>query len=590
MVLERLQLVRKWLDTNRFDAIIIPSSDPHMSEYVADRWKTREWVSGFDGSAGTLVITGTEAGLWTDSRYFLQAEVQLDGSGITLFRQGIQGVPDITKWLENTLGGSGRVVVDSSLFSICDTENLRKGLANAGLDLCLTDSDPFDRIWDGRPLLPMNPITVYSTSYAGESVDSKISRIRENIKEKGAGCLFISMLDEIAWILNLRGSDIEYNPVFVSYLLITMQKVILFVESEKISDEVKVYLNETGVEVHSYSDVRFISPEMRNVRVLLDSSCNSAFVGQIFSESEVIYAASPVEMMKAKRNSVETAGLHDAMVKDGIALVRFSMWLEKAVAQGCETEYTIGLKLKEFREKQPLFVTESFAPIVGFRENGAIVHYEASETDAAVVSGNGLLLVDSGAQYLDGTTDITRTYAFGEISDEEKIDYTLVLKGNIQLAMACFPDGTRGTQLDILARSAMWKYGINYLHGTGHGVGHFLNVHEGPQAIRMNDVPVILTEGMVTSDEPGIYKAGRHGIRLENLLMVRKNSEGEFGKFYSFETVTLFPFDRKAIVREMLTIEELCWLNDYHSLVYDRLTPFLTEEEKKWLADKTQKI
>lgn len=590
MVQNRLQLVRQWLADNDFDAIVIPSSDPHMSEYVADRWKTREWVSGFDGSAGTVVVTKSDAGLWTDSRYFLQAEIQLKDSGIKLFRQGLPDVPDMVEWLGDVLENGGNVAIDSSLFSINGTESLRQGFSEKGLNLFLLDNDPFDAIWEGRPSLPGNPVNVYSVDYAGEGACSKIIRIREEIMKTGAECLFVSMLDEIAWILNLRGSDIDYNPVFVSYLLVSQDKVRLFVEPEKIPCETKRYLDEINVEVHGYEDVKNLSGEMKDVSVLVDPARNSAFVGRIFSESEIVYAVSPVVMMKALRNPVEIDGLRNAMVKDGVALVRFGMWLEKAVAGGHETEYTIGEKLREFRKEQNLFVEESFAPIVGFRSNGAIVHYEASESGAANVSGSGLLLIDSGAQFLDGTTDITRTFAFGEISEEEKADYTLVLKGNIQLAMACFPEGTRGTQLDVLARAAMWKSGINYLHGTGHGVGHFLNVHEGPQAIRMNDVPVALREGMLVSDEPGIYKSGRHGVRLENLLLVRKMKEGEFGRFYSFETVTLFPFDRKAILASMLTAEEAEWLDGYHKSVYDRLSPYLTEEERNWLMDKTMVI
>lgn len=590
MIQDRLQLVRCWLDDNDFDAIIVPSSDPHMSEYVAARWKTREWVSGFDGSAGTVVVAKCNAGLWTDSRYFLQAEKQLENTGITLFRQGLPGVPDITEWLGDVLGGNGNVAVDPSLFSIKETEALRENLCDVGVNLFLLDCDPFDGIWNDRPNLPEGPVMIYKNEFAGEGAESKIKRIREVLREKGVGCLFISALDEIAWTLNLRGSDIEYNPVFVSYLLVSMDTVKLFVEQDKLSEEVMDYLECMNVEVYPYSEIKQLSREMNGASVMIDPSRNSALVGKIFSGADIVYSVSPVTSMKALRNPVEISGLHNAMEKDGVALLRFSIWLEDAVRTGNETEYTIGKKLRKFREEQDLFMDESFAPIVGFRENGAIVHYEATEESAVQVSGNGLLLIDSGAQYQDGTTDITRTFAIGDIGNEEKMDYTLVLKGNIQLAMACFPEGTRGTQLDVLARAAMWKSGINYLHGTGHGVGHFLNVHEGPQAIRMNDVPVALCEGMVTSDEPGIYKGGRHGVRLENLLLVVRKQEGEFGRFYSFETVTLFPFDRNAILLEMLTTEERIWLNDYHRTVYERLSPLINDEERKWLFDKTREI
>lgn len=590
MIQNRLSLVRQWMGSNGYSALIVPSTDPHMSEYVAERWKVREWLSGFDGSAGTVVVCSDKAGLWTDSRYFLQAGKQLEGSGITLFKYGLPGVPDYIEWLCSVLEKGDKIAADASLFSVNESELMQKAFSRYGLELVLLDSDPFDIIWKDRPGLPDNMVMAYPCRYAGESSSEKIGRIRDFLSCNGADCLFISMLDEIAWTLNLRGNDIEYNPVFVSYLMVSLDKVILFVGEDKLTDEVKAYLAESGVETRPYEDVKSVANELAGRKVIVDPSKNSALIGKILSAAEVLPLVSPVAMMKAMRNETEINGLRNAMIKDGIALVRFAIWLEDAVAKGSETEYTIGLKLRDFRSMQPLFVGESFAPIVGFRENGAIVHYEASEATAAKVSGNGLLLIDSGAQYLDGTTDITRTFAFGNLTDEEKTDYTLVLKGNIQLAMACFPEGTRGTQLDVLARAAMWKAGFNYLHGTGHGVGHFLNVHEGPQAIRMNDVPVALRLGMVTSNEPGIYKSGRHGVRLENLMLVRNEGEGEFGQFYSFETVTLFPFDRNAIVADMLTGEELDWLNAYHKRVYEILSPMLSEEERIWLLDKTAKI
>lgn len=590
MIQNRLSLVRQWMGSNGYSALIVPSTDPHMSEYVAERWKVREWLSGFDGSAGTVVVCGDKAGLWTDSRYFLQAGKRLEGSGITLFKYGLPEVPDYIEWLCSVLEKGDKIAADASLFSVNESELMQKAFSHYGLELVLLDSDPFDIIWKDRPGLPANMVMAYPCRYAGESSSEKIGRIRDFLSCNGADCLFISMLDEIAWTLNLRGNDIEYNPVFVSYLMVSLDKVILFVGEDKLTDEVKAYLAESGVETRHYENVKSVANELAGRKVIVDPSKNSALIGNIFSAAEVLPLVSPVAMMKAMRNETEINGLRNAMVKDGIALVRFAIWLKDAVAKGSETEYTIGLKLRDFRSMQPLFVGESFAPIVGFRENGAIVHYEASEATAAKVSGNGLLLIDSGAQYLDGTTDITRTFAFGNLTDEEKTDYTLVLKGNIQLAMACFPEGTRGTQLDVLARAAMWKAGFNYLHGTGHGVGHFLNVHEGPQAIRMNDVPVALRLGMVTSNEPGIYKSGRHGVRLENLMLVRNEGAGEFGQFYSFETVTLFPFDRNAIVADMLTGEELDWLNAYHKKVYEILSPMLSEEERIWLLDKTAKI
>ena len=587
---ERIHALRMTFRTNNIKAFIIPSTDPHLSEYVAPYWMSREWISGFTGSAGTVVVLMNEAGLWTDSRYFLQAAKELEGSGITLYKEMLPETPSITKYLSQKLKPGESVSIDGKMFSVQQVEQMKEELAAYSLQVDLF-GDPLKRIWRDRPSIPNSPAFVYDIEYAGKSCEEKVTAIRAELTKKGAYALFLSALDEIAWTLNLRGNDVHCNPVVVSYLLITQDDVIYFISPEKVTKEVNEYLKEQHVKLKNYDEVETYLNTFTGRNILIDpKKTNFAIYSAINPKCNIIRGESPVALLKAIRNEQEIAGIHAAMQRDGVALVKFLKWLEEAVPSGKETELSVDRKLHEFRAAQPLYMGESFDTIAGYKEHGAIVHYSATPESDVPLQPKGFLLLDSGAQYLDGTTDITRTIALGELTEEEKTDYTLILKGHIALAMAKFPVGTRGAQLDVLARMPIWKYGMNFLHGTGHGVGHFLSVHEGPQSIRMNENPVVLQPGMVTSNEPGVYKAGSHGIRTENLTLVCKDKEGMFGDYLKFETITLCPICKKGIVKEMLTNEEIEWLNNYHQIVYEKLSPNLNEEEKVWLQEATASI
>ena len=587
---ERMHALRMTFPPNYIKAFIIPSTDPHLSEYVAPHWMSREWISGFMGSAGTVVVLMNEAGLWTDSRYFLQAAKELEGSGITLYKEMLPETPSITKYLSQKLKPGESVSIDGKMFSVQQVEQMKEELAAYSLQVDLF-GDPLKRIWRDRPSIPNSPAFVYDIEYAGKSCEEKVAAIRAELTKKGAYALFLSALDEIAWTLNLRGNDVHCNPVVVSYLLITQDDVIYFISPEKVTKEVNEYLKEQHVKLKNYDEVETYLNTFTGRNILIDpKKTNFAIYSAINPKCNIIRGESPVALLKAIRNEQEIAGIHAAMQRDGVALVKFLKWLEEAVPSGKETELSVDRKLHEFRAAQPLYMGESFDTIAGYKEHGAIVHYSATPESDVPLQPKGFLLLDSGAQYLDGTTDITRTIALGELTEEEKTDYTLILKGHIALAMAKFPVGTRGAQLDVLARMPIWKYGMNFLHGTGHGVGHFLSVHEGPQSIRMNENPVVLQPGMVTSNEPGVYKAGSHGIRTENLTLVCKDKEGMFGDYLKFETITLCPICKKGIVKEMLTNEEIEWLNNYHQIVYEKLSPNLNEEEKVWLQEATASI
>ena len=587
---ERMHALRMTFPPNYIKAFIIPSTDPHLSEYVAPHWMSREWISGFTGSAGTVVVLMNEAGLWTDSRYFLQAAKELEGSGITLYKEMLPETPSITKYLSQKLKPGESVSIDGKMFSVQQVEQMKEELAAYSLQVDLF-GDPLKRIWKDRPSIPDSPAFVYDIEYAGKSCEEKVAAIRAELTKKGAYALFLSALDEIAWTLNLRGNDVHCNPVVVSYLLITQDDVIYFISPEKVTKEVNEYLKEQHVKLKNYDEVETYLNTFTGRNILIDpKKTNFAIYSAINPKCNIIRGESPVALLKAIRNEQEIAGIHAAMQRDGVALVKFLKWLEEAVPSGKETELSVDRKLHEFRAAQPLYMGESFDTIAGYKEHGAIVHYSATPESDVPLQPKGFLLLDSGAQYLDGTTDITRTIALGELTEEEKTDYTLILKGHIALAMAKFPVGTRGAQLDVLARMPICKYGMNFLHGTGHGVGHFLSVHEGPQSIRMNENPVVLQPGMVTSNEPGVYKAGSHGIRTENLTLVCKDKEGMFGDYLKFETITLCPICKKGIVKEMLTNEEIEWLNNYHQIVYEKLSPNLNEEEKVWLQEATASI
>ena len=587
-ITERIGRLRQCLRKQSLSAFIIPSTDPHSGEYVPDHWKTREWVSGFTGSAGTAVITLDDAALWTDSRYFLQAADQLDGTGIRLMKDRLPDTPSIPEWLGQSLSPGAVVGVDGWVNTIGETQALREALAREGLTL-RTDYDPVTRLWDDRPALPGTPVSIHPLEYAGVACHEKLAAIREKLLARGADGILLSTLDDIAWTLNLRGNDVHCNPVFVSYLLITSQESILYVRAEKLTTEVKAYLAQEGVNTEDYDDLQEDLRDYPYATLSLDPGRTNEAVRQAVNPlTKVLLEESPVPLMKAVKNEAEIRGFHAAMLRDGVAMVKFLKWLEEAVPQGNETEMSIDRKLYECRAEQPLFRGISFDTIAGYKEHAAIVHYEATPETDKPLAPEGLLLLDSGAQYADGTTDITRTIALGETTDDERRDYTLVLKGHIGLTRACFPQGTCGTQLDVLARQAMWREGANFLHGTGHGVGAYLNVHEGPHQIRMNHVPTPLRPGMTVTDEPGIYRAGRYGIRTENTLLVVPYRETEFGTFYTFEPLTLCPIDTRPIVRSMLTAEETEWLNAYHRMVYDRLSPLLDEEHRAWLESKTK--
>ena len=567
---ERIHALRMTFRPNNIKAFIIPSTDPHLSEYVAPYWMSREWISGFTGSAGTAVILMDKAGLWADSRYFLQAEKELEGSGITLYKEMLPETPSITKFLCQNLKPGESVSIDGKMFSVQQVEQMKEDLAPYQLQVNLF-GDPLKNIWKDRPSMPDAPAFIYDVKYAGKSCGEKVAAIRTELKEKGIFALFLSSLDEIAWTLNLRGSDVHCNPVIVSYLLVTQDEVVYFISPEKITQEVNEYLQEQQVSLRKYDEAESFLNSFAGENILIDpKKTNYAIYSAINPACKVVRGESPVTLLKAIRNEQEIAGIHHAMQRDGVALVKFLKWLEASVLSGKETELSVDRKLHEFRAAQPLYMGESFDTIAGYKEHGAIVHYSATEESDVTLQSKGFLLLDSGAQYLDGTTDITRTIALGELTEEEKTDYTLILKGHIALAMAKFPAGTRGAQLDVLARMPIWSHGMNFLHGTGHGVGHFLSVHEGPQSIRMNENPIVLQPGMVTSNEPGVYKAGSHGIRTENLTLVCKDKEGMFGEYFKFETITLCPICKKGIIKEMLTAEEVKWFNDYHQTVYKK--------------------
>lgn len=587
---QRIAALRAIMEREDIAAFIIPSTDPHLSEYVAPHWESRKWISGFTGSAGTVVITRHEAGLWTDSRYFLQAAQQLEGTEIVLYKEMLPETPSIPDFLTQHLKESDAVGIDGKMFAATQVVQLKNELGKAGISVKAIP-DPMTELWTDRPAIPNNPAFVYDICYAGVSCKEKIENIRTSIQKIGAEYILLSALDEIAWTLNIRGNDVHCNPVVISYLLIGRDSVHFFIQPEKVTNELAAYLTQNDIQVHPYDSVEAFLSRLNGTSILAEpAKTNYAVYSSIPSDCTIVTGPSPVSLLKAIRNQQEIEGMHSAMLKDGVALVKFLKWLEEAVPTGRETEISIDKKLHEFRAAQPLYVGESFDTIAGYKEHGAIVHYEATPETDVTLKPEGFLLLDSGAQYLDGTTDITRTIALGNLTEEEKTDYTLILKGHIDLAMAVFPEGTRGAQLDVLARMPIWQHHMNFLHGTGHGVGHFLNVHEGPQSIRMNENPVTLHAGMLTSNEPGVYKAGSHGIRTENLVLTVPAGEGMFGSYLKFETVTLCPICTKGIIKSLLTNEEIGWLNDYHHMVYEKLAPMLDESERQWLENACKAI
>ena len=585
---ERLALLRQELQRERLSAYIFPTADPHQSEYTADHWKGREWISGFNGSAGTAVVTLTSAALWTDSRYFIAAAEQLEGTEFQLMKLKVDGTPTIAEWLgkELTDATDKSVGIDGMTASIATVEELIGDLRQQGGLMLQTNFDVLARIWNNRPSIPLNPIEIQPLALTGEDAQSKLTRIRKALREQHADGMLMAQLDDIAWTLNLRGSDVHCNPVFVSYLLIASRSVTLYINKEKVTADVQRYLADNGIEVAPYEDVAKGLRDYFEYNILLDpDEVNYTLMKAV--KREVVRGTSPVPLMKAVKTEAEQEGFRKAMVSDGVAMVRFLKWLEENPQQ---TEVSVADKLETLRSEQPLYKGLSFDTIAGYEAHGAIVHYEATAETDVPLEQKGFLLLDSGAQYQDGTTDITRTIAMGPLTDEQKKVYTLVLKGHIDLQMLRFPDGATGTQLDAIARQPLWQHGLNFLHGTGHGVGSYLNVHEGPHQIRMEWKPAKLRAGMTVTDEPGIYLEGRFGVRIENTLLVVPAGETECGKFLGFETLTLCPIDVKPIIVEMLTADERQWLNDYHAMVFNRLKNSLNGEEKAWLAVATAPI
>ena len=601
---QRLSDLREVMRHEHLAAFIFPTSDPHQSEYTAAHWKGREFISGFNGSAGTAVVTLTAAALWTDSRYFIAAEEQLRDTEFQLMKLKMKDTPTIAEWigkevaaLRSPYEGWTEVGIDGWCSSASEVKGLIDDLRKEQGITLRTNFDPLHLIWHDRPNIPMNPVEVFPLEYAGETTASKVSRIRQALRQRHADGMLMTALDDIAWTLNLRGSDVHCNPVFVSYLLLSSNTATLYINQEKLTSEVSLYLKEVGVKVEDYEQVKNGLKDYFEYNILLDPNEVNYELYEVVRkkgredntpETEIVEAESPVKRMKTVKNESEIAGFRSAMLKDGIALVKFLKWLSDYIGKpeiSDLTEISIDRRLTVFRAEQPLYRDISFDTIAAYGKHGAIVHYEATPDTDSSLQPNGLLLLDSGAQYLNGTTDVTRTIALGPLSDEMRRVYTLVLKGHIQVELAKFPSGISGTQLDVLAKQAMWRKGLSYLHGTGHGVGTYLNVHEGPHQIRMEWKPAPLVAGMTVTDEPGVYLEGRFGVRIENTLLIVPYLKTEFGDFLQFEPLTLCPIDKRPIDATMLTDEEREWLDTYHAMVFDRLSPYLSPEESAWLGD-----
>lgn len=592
VIKQRLDSLREVMRREKLAAFIFPSTDAHQSEYVASHWQGREWISGFNGSAGIAVVTLTKAALWTDSRYFLAAEQQLKGTEYQLMKQRVEGTPTIAQWLGEQLAevDSPEVGLDGMVNSYHETQALVAELRQKGGITVRTNFDPLDIIWKDRPSIPDFPVEIQPLEYAGETLQSKISRIRKALRVLHADGMLVSALDDIAWTLNLRGTDVHCVPVFVSYLLISSNKVSLFVDERKLTQQVTAYLAENGVSLYKYNKVEDELRTYSEYNILLDGDETSYRLWKAVKCQEIVSSASPIPVMKAVKNETEVKGFRRAMLRDGIAMVKFLRWLKPAVEMGGQTEMSVDRKLISLRSEQPLFRDISFDTIAGYQEHGAIVHYEATTQTDAQLRPEGMILIDSGAQYQDGTTDITRTIALGPVSEKMKRIYTLVLKAHIQIELVKFPDGASGTQLDAVGRRCLWREGLNYLHGTGHGVGSYLSVHEGPHQIRMEWKPTPLRAGMTITDEPGIYLAGEFGVRIENTLLVTNYVQTDFGKFLQMEPLTLCPIDTAPIEMELMTPEEKMWLNDYHRMVFEKLSPWLEEDDKNWLKEATKPL
>ncbi len=587
---DRIELLRGYMAGHGLSAYIFPSTDPHCGEYIPEHWMGRQWISEFDGSAGTAVVTLHDAALWTDSRYFLAAESQLAGTPFCLMRDGLPGTPDIAEWLCRVLPQGSVIGMDGWVNTVSGVREMSMTLKKAGYGV-ETSLDPLAEIWADRPSVPLSPVVIHPIEYAGERAKDKLSRLRAEMRKEEAESVVISQLDEVAWLTNLRGTDVRCNPVFVAYLTVSVHDAVLYVNPCKVSAEVVEYLAGEGISCAPYSSFPDALRNYKEESVIFDPSSTCSNVAALLPEKvRKVEHTSLVAPMKAVKNNAEIRGFRNAMVRDGVAMVKFLKWLLPAVEKGHESELSVSRKLEALRSEQPLYRGVSFDTIAGYAAHGAIVHYEPTEKSDIPLLPKGLLLLDSGAQYADGTTDITRTIALGPLTEQERLDYTLVLKGHIRLALACFPKGTCGTQLDVLARYAMWQKGINFLHGTGHGVGSYLNVHEGPHQIRMNYKPAPLLPGTTVTDEPGIYRSGAHGVRIENTMIVENAMTTDFGQFLRLDALTLCPIDTAPIMAELMMADEVDYLNDYHQRVLRTLSPHLTDEERTWLENACQPL
>lgn len=580
---EKIAALRGEMQENNVDAFIVYSADPHMSEYLPEEWQERAWLSGFLGSAGFVVVTKDKAGLWTDGRYFTQAAIELEGSGIDLFKEGMEGTPNYIDWIISEIPAEGRVGVNALATSHANWELLTEKL-NAK-NIMLVDLPLLDNVWKERGTPSKNPIFVHPVERAGKSVVEKIAAIRQKMESMEATVHVISSLDDVAWTLNLRGSDVQSNPVFLGYIVITKNDAKLFTDLEKLEVEARKQMDEAWVKMMPYEEFYNCLKEFKDEKVLVSPNSNQSIFEALKSENNMIKAPVPGNLMKAQKNDTELEGFRKVMVRDGVAMVKFLYWLTHNAGKEPMTEYSIGEKLRGFRAEGENFVGESFGSIVGYKDNGAIMHYSAKSEGSKEVTNDASILVDSGGQYLEGTTDITRTFALGAVSDEFKRNSTLVLQGMIRLSMVKFPKGTKGVQLDAIARLPLWMHGKDFNHGTGHGVGSFMNVHEGPQNIRKDMNPQELLPGMVCSNEPGYYVEGEYGIRHENLIAVRESETTDSGTFYEFETLTFCPFFKDTIVKEILSEEEITWLNAYHQTCTEKLGPHLEGEVKEWFNE-----
>lgn len=585
----RISSLRGLMKERGIDAFIIPSSDNHGSEYVSDYFRVRQWISGFTGSAGTVVITEKEAHLWVDGRYFLQGEQQIQGTEYVLERIGEPGVKTYAQWICDNVKSGGTVSFNGKVFTVAELHDLERTFREKGIEIT-PEEDVFDELWKDRPTMPNKKVFIHEDSYTGKTVEEKLALVKEGMNKINANNLLLASLDDIAWLLNLRGGDVECNPVFLSYFLISDSNYTLYIDKEKLNDEIINILGSKSVNIKDYNDVAADLKLVKGTITFDPAKTNVWLKKAINEEVNIVERRNITTDLKARKNPTELKNIENAHVKDGIAMVKFIKWVKENVNNNEITEISAADKLERFRAEGKDFIDISFDTIAGYGPHGAIIHYKASEESNSKLQPKGLFLVDSGAQYLDGTTDITRTIALGQLTDEEKIDYTLVLKGHLNLLTAVFLEGTPGCSLDILARRALWSKGLDFKHGTGHGVGYLLNVHEGPQGIRRELNPVALEEGMIVSNEPGVYKAGKHGVRIENLIAVQSKEKNEFGKFMCFKNLTLCPYELDAIEISLLTDEEKGWLNDYHKNVFDTLSPYLSEDEISWLKNSTKAI